>query len=205
MNERCVCGDLLGKHHYKNGRCLVEGCPCKGFMSARYQVGGYIGPETTIFGSRQPMGSDEGKVHVTERTQSPEVIYPNIGPRYSLDELWPHKKFVKPIRQLATPHLRNIVNLFKDGSKLQELRQEEGSQAHAQMLRRLELVHQTLADRDSNLRSKVYNIRVRCDGMVRKLERLHPAALDLHEVRSVYKYTVEVLEEVEHALGKVDE
>jgi hypothetical protein len=45
------------------------------------------------------------------------IMQQTTSSRYSLDELWPYGKFVKPITELATRHLKNIVAQFEDGER----------------------------------------------------------------------------------------
>lgn len=49
------------------------------------------------------LGLDTGKTTMEQRPV-----------RYGLHELWPYRHFVRPIVELATPHLANIIEYFND-------------------------------------------------------------------------------------------
>lgn len=189
-------------------------CPindCLACETERTHPGVYIRQSNHFCMGRQYMGADLGQMEMRESTRS--TSFSAGTHRYALTELWPYHKRIKPINQLSTPHLRNIVALFDSKpEKLGQVTREEGAAEAVQLQMRVDNVRAELARRDNDLKNKVYNMRVRCDGMVSKVKRFEHASAysmfepppDMHEVRAVFNGVAELLKEVEETLSKVD-
>lgn len=86
-----------------------------------------------------------------------DPVMDRTNERYTLQELWPHKGFVKPIYHLATPHLENIVELFSDENKFfvasdgRARRTDEVRDLRA----RVSLVRKVLKDRQDSEQQKL--------------------------------------------------
>lgn len=73
-------------------------------------------------------------------------------PRYTLDQLWPYHGFVKPIHELATPHLQNISDMFADGERyvLRSNGSPRSKEEEMELRRRVGVVKDVLRTRIAN-------------------------------------------------------
>lgn len=103
----------------------------------------------------------------------------NMQPnKYGLHELWPYRHFVRPIYELATPHLANILEYFSDdkryytNSKGRPRSEDETAQLRERVKvvrmvydRRIEQEARVAKTRTDNIARRIRDHRIKLQGM----------------------------------------
>jgi hypothetical protein len=130
-----------------------------------------------------------------------------IEPRYTLDELWPyHTEGVKPIVELATPHLENIVAVFADGQRYYT--DSKGKKRKAQdtesLKRRVSVVKQELLKRKtvqtSDLQRRINDTKLRMSQLTTRQNQPfnEPTSAEMHAVN---RHALSLIIDLQLALG----
>lgn len=133
-----------------------------------------------------------------------------IQKTYTLDQLWPHDGFVKPIYELATPHLRNIVAQFSDdklfyvSSKGKTRHPDESSQ----LRKRVDLCRKVLQEREAkligqtreNLQRRIRDTKMRMAQIAdRRFQQFNEP--DYDELHNMNKHALALIVDLQMELG----
>lgn len=130
--------------------------------------------------------------------------------RYTLDQLWPYKGFVKPIIHLATPHLENIVELFQDREKfiIDSNGNPRPKDEEMQLRRRVDLCARVLRERKAkditekhtNLSRRIKDTKILIQTLRDRRTQLYNAP-DATEYQNVLTHTLSLLVDIQLELN----